>query len=397
MFAVSRVNLIAAGSETRFPGRKQHVTTPDPQGSPPTPRAGQCGAPRRLAPHASVLLDPASYPHLVTQPLLQRPKLGSRGVEKERGSGGVHAGVVPIQVGDLSVKLTLLLPPSSMLTTPPTDSPEGGSRCVEACGRARVDPGRLGTAGEGPQPQPLEFPAQAATRPSTREWGLGGRGVQGGDEARCSPPPPTWALSHRNVGGGSSFRRPRHRIVGGSAWQPPGECPRRAPKPGPPLTRDSLPLLLWRGGGRGPGSQPWKEARGRGAGAGLLLPFLASSSGRCPLLPLGPERGEASRRRRSFRGGLLHSPSGAAGLQLELEGGQLEGGARGAPVAVLGAGHGAWMDLTACVSACVCSLRRRPGPTRPVRPPHASEVRVPGPESGGGAREGQGRGAATAL
>ncbi|XP_074170176.1 platelet-derived growth factor subunit A isoform X3 [Rhinolophus sinicus] len=31
------------------------------------------------------------------------------------------------------------------------------------------------------------------------------------------------------------------------------------------------------------------------------------------------------------------------------------------------------MDLTACVSACVCSLRRRPGPTRPVRPPRASE------------------------
>lgn len=226
---------------------------------------------------------------------------------------------------------------------------------------------------------------------------LGDAGSQGGDEARCSPPPPTWALSHRNVGGGSSFRRPRHRIVGGSAWQPPGECPRRAPKAGPPLTRDSLPLLLWRGGGRGPGSQPWKEARGRGAGAGLLLPFLASSSGRCPLLPLGPERGEASRRRRRFRGGLLHSPSGAAGLQLELEGGQLEGGARRALVAVLGAGRGACMDLTACVSACVCSLRRRPGPTRPVRPPRASEVRVPGRESGGGEREGQGRGSATAL
>lgn len=34
MFAVNRVNLIAAGSETRFPCRKQHVTTPHRRGDP---------------------------------------------------------------------------------------------------------------------------------------------------------------------------------------------------------------------------------------------------------------------------------------------------------------------------------------------------------------------------
>lgn len=74
--------------------------------------------------------------------------------------------------------------------------------------------------------------------------------------------------------------------------------------------------------------------------------------------------------------------------------GKPEGGARRAAAAVLGAGRGAWMDFTACVSACVCSLRRRrrPGLARPVRPPRASEVRVPSPESGGGEREGAGEG-----
>lgn len=62
---------------------------------------------------------------------------------------------------------------------------------------------------------------------------------------------------------------------------------------------------------------------------------------------------------------------------------------------MLGARRGALMDFTACVSARVCSLRRRrrrPGPARPVRPPRASEVRVRGPESGGGEGEGAGEG-----
>ncbi|MEJ1281710.1 platelet derived growth factor alpha [Cricetulus griseus] len=63
-------------------------------------------------------------------------------------------------------------------------------------------------------------------------------------------------------------------------------------------------------------------ALGRGRVAAI------SSSGRCPLLPLGPER-EASRRRPCFCSGLLPSPPGAAGLQLALKGGQARG--RGAP------------------------------------------------------------------
>lgn len=84
--------------------------------------------------------------------------------------------------------------------------------------------------------------------------GVGTRGPRVGTRHAATPSSDLGALPSRNAGGGSSFRRPRHRILGGGAWQPPGECPRRAPKPAPPLTRNSLPLLLWRQGGRGPGS-----------------------------------------------------------------------------------------------------------------------------------------------
>ena len=272
-----------------------------------------------------------------------------------------------------------------------------------------ADPGAGGSDSRVPHERLFSFPCLppprvpgSGRRPAFHEaagtWRM--RGPRVGTRHAAAPSSDLGALPSRTVGGGSSVRRPRHRILGGGAWQPPGECPRRAPKPAPPLTRDSLPLLLWRGGGRGPRSKPWKEAGapGRGAGGGGRLAFAlfgVAVLGAALCRRWGPR--EASRRRRHFGGGLLPSPSGAAGLQLALEGGQARGrGARGAPAAVLGAGSGALMDFTACVSACVCSLRRRrrrrPGPARPVRPPHASEVRVRGPESGGGGGEGAGEG-----
>lgn len=111
MFAVNRVNLIAAGSETRFPGRKQHVTTPDQQGSPPP-------KPRGLR----SVLPPGAWPHteVPSWTLSRSPFSRDRneggwspngpGVEEERGSGGIHTGVVPIQAGDLSVKSVLPAP-----------------------------------------------------------------------------------------------------------------------------------------------------------------------------------------------------------------------------------------------------------------------------------------------
>lgn len=183
--------------------------------------------------------------------------------------------------------------------------------------------------------------------------------------------------------------------MGGGAWQPPGECPRRAPKPAPPLTRDSLPLLLWRGGGRGPEARPRKEAQAprRGAGAACFCPFWRRSSGRCPLLPLGPERGEA--RRAGDRGGLLPSPSGAAGLQLPPEGGQARG--RGAPSRGGRARSGArGLDGFHCLRERVCVLTAAAAAAGPC-PAGAAPARFrgAGPEPGiRGRREGGGGGGA---
>lgn len=115
-------------------------------------------------------------------------------------------------------------------------------------------------------------------RPAFHE-GVGTRGPRVGTRHTSVPYSDLGALPSRNEGGGSLFRSPRHRILGGGAWQPPGECPRRAPKPAPPLPRDSLPLLLRRreAGALDPngGKSPERQGGGRGAGAGSRLPFLA--------------------------------------------------------------------------------------------------------------------------
>lgn len=63
------------------------------------------------------------------------------------------------------------------------------------------------------------------------------------------------------------------------------------------------------------------------------MPFLAWELRALPSATAG------ARERRAGDGGLLPSPSGAAGLQLARGAGRLEGGARGAPAAVLGAGR----------------------------------------------------------
>ncbi|KAL4669675.1 hypothetical protein H8959_008229 [Pygathrix nigripes] len=130
------------------------------------------------------------------------------------------------------------------------------------------------------------------------------------------------------------------------------------------------------------------ERRG-GGGDRLSRPFWRSSSGRCPLPPLGPERGEPA------TAALLRrpppSPPGAAGLQLALEGGQARG--RGAEPR-RGAGRGALMDLAACASACVLpAAAAAPGPCRVRTNPARFRGAGPGPGIrgrrggvGGGAR-----------
>ncbi|KAK7806490.1 hypothetical protein U0070_017482 [Myodes glareolus] len=128
--------------------------------------------------------------------------------------------------------------------------------------------------------------------------------------------------------------------------------------------------------------EPWIRTVGSGPSAGrgpgrLSCPFWRSSSGRCPLLPLGPER-EASRRRPCFCSGLLPSPPGAAGLQLALKGGQARGrGAPGAPAPVGSEPRAPSLDAFSCLRERVCGHcsggggRARSGPRDPYALPRS--------------------------
>lgn len=142
---------------------------------------------------------------------------------------------------------------------------------------------------------------------------LGDAGSQGGEEAPCSP----WALSHL----GMWVEVPHSDAPGIGSWAGArGGRQVSAPEapPNPPTFHHSLtPPPFMERGRQGPWIPTVERGRapGRGAGAGLLLPFLASQLWRCPLLPLGPDR------RVGFCGGLLPSPTGAAGLQLAGTGG----------------------------------------------------------------------------
>ncbi|XP_030869282.1 platelet-derived growth factor subunit A isoform X3 [Gorilla gorilla gorilla] len=77
------------------------------------------------------------------------------------------------------------------------------------------------------------------------DWGA--RGPRVGTRRAAGPSPDWSSLPSGNVGGGSSFRCPRLRILGGGAWQPPGSRdpprgdreagPQSDPQhPGPPAT-----------------------------------------------------------------------------------------------------------------------------------------------------------------
>lgn len=129
---------------------------------------------------------------------------------------------------------------------------------------------------------------------------------------------------------------------------------------------------------------------GRGPGR-LSCPFWRSSSGRCPLLPLGPER-EASRRRPCFCSGLLPSPPGAAGLQLALKGGQARGrGAPGTPAPVGSEPRAPSLGGFSCLRERVCGHcsggrgRARFGPRDPCALPRCgSRAGIRGRRRGGG-------------
>lgn len=97
-----------------------------------------------------------------------------------------------------------------------------------------------------------------------RIWRVQGVKVAMRQAAASSPTLASLPPPHKSAS--SSIRCPRLWLWGAGAWQPSGECPRRAPKPAPPLRQDSLPLLLWRGEGWSTGSLQWEAAREPGGG-----------------------------------------------------------------------------------------------------------------------------------
>lgn len=125
--------------------------------------------------------------------------------------------------------------------------------------------------------RPLEFPAQAAAQPSTREWG---RGVPGWGPGTLQPPPPTWALSHL----GMRVEVPHSGAPGIGFWA--GARGSRqvsaldAPLNPPHLSPETHSPSFYGDGEAGAldpsgGKRPERRGGGPEAGAGSLLPFSA--------------------------------------------------------------------------------------------------------------------------
>lgn len=180
------------------------------------------------------------------------------------------------------------------------------------------------------------------------------------------------AASRRSRTSGCGWRlciqTPRASAVGWGAWPPPGECP------APLSTTASLPSFY----GDGEGARV--PARGGRSAAGR--PAFALFGVAAPALPSAAAGAAASLLRRGLPPPSRRYRRTAAGA----------GEGRG-PRGCARSGREFWMGFPARVSVCV----RRAAAAGPARPPRASEVRVPGQESGGGGREGRGRGAAAAL
>lgn len=139
MFAVNRANLIAAGSETRFPGRKQHVTVPDPRGG-----GSPCGRGAAVPPGAWPARKGRSCTEHPASTSSRRPSSGGRsegGVERDQGPGGIHARADLIPAGDLLVK-----------PVPRSPSPDLGSRASASFFPRTGRAGRAGLGGLCPTP-----------------------------------------------------------------------------------------------------------------------------------------------------------------------------------------------------------------------------------------------------
>lgn len=139
---------------------------------------------------------------------------------------------------------------------------------------------------------PLGFPAQAAARPCTREWGLG---VPGWGRGPLQPPAPTRARSHLGM-----WVEVPHSDAPGIGFWAGARGSRQVSAPdarlNPPHLSPKIPSPSFYGEGEAGAQDPNRgerpERQGGGRGPARFCPFWRSSSGRCPLPPLGPERGE---------------------------------------------------------------------------------------------------------
>lgn len=202
-----------------------------------------------------------------------------------------------------------------------------------------ADPDAGGSEPGGPS-LVAPFPSIPSTsrlraRPCLRRGsgGLRGAGPRVGTRRAAGRSPDQSSLPSGNVGGGSSFRCPRLRILGGGAWQPPGECP----KPAPVLPQRLTPPPFMERVRLGPWIRTVESGRsaGAGAGTGSLALFGAAALGAARCRRWGPR--EASRRRRRFCGGLLPPHPVPQDCSWHWRVGKLEGGAR-SPGAEPGAG-----------------------------------------------------------
>lgn len=126
--------------------------------------------------------------------------------------------------------------------------------------------------------------------------GTWGCGTPGRGRGPRQPPPPTgapsspgmWVEVPRSDAPGIGFRAGARGSRQVSVPDAPLNPPHLSPEPHSPS--------FYGGGAGGPGSKPCRgrssRAGGGRRGPARFCPFWRSSSGRCPLPPLGPERGE---------------------------------------------------------------------------------------------------------
>lgn len=139
-----------------------------------------------------------------------------------------------------------------------------------------------------------QLPVQGAAGPSARGlriWRVQGVKVAMRQAAASSPTLASLPPPHKSAS--SSIRCPRLWLWGAGAWQPSGECPRRAPKPAPPSAKTHSPSFYGEGKARALDPYSGKRPERRAGAKPTLMPFLAQQLWALPFTAAGAgERGE---------------------------------------------------------------------------------------------------------